>query len=123
LSQQQVQEWLEIATRKKWHHCKDLLERADFCLPTTCGYQFVSNGNNNKELKVHAMFAMEGLGMAVQLQHGIGHHFMGALFSHNTCLPVVESNGKLSVTNHEDNFSIIAWGGTGGRKEVAESSR
>lgn len=123
LSQQQLQEWRELAKGKKWHYCQKLLARNDFCLPTTCGYQFLYKGDDtHNQLEVKAMFAMEGLGMAVQLEHGIGHHFMGAWFSHCTCLPVCESNGLFSVTNHEDNFSIIGWGGTGGRKEVAESS-
>jgi hypothetical protein len=72
---------------------------------------------------VNAMFAMDGLGMAVRIEHGIGHHFMGAKFSHQTCLPVCRrrSDGKLSVTNHEDNFLLVGWGGTGGAKEAGSS--
>jgi hypothetical protein len=66
------------------------------------------------------MFAMDGLGLAMRIEHGIGHLFLGAKFSHQTCLPVCcqKSDGKLSVTNHEDNFLIVGWGSSGGSKEA-----
>ena len=74
-------------------------------------------------LEVDAYFAMEGLGLAVQLEHGILHHFMGAFFSHNTCLPVCRrlSDRFVTASNQENLMQIIGWGSCGGRREVAEA--
>lgn len=124
LTPTQVARWTERAEDNGWLHCLDLLYQKDFCLPTTCGYQFTFKDDVSRDsLEVNAMFAMDGLGMAVSIEHGIGHHFMGAKFSHQTCLPVCRrrSDGKLSVTNHEDNFLLVGWGGTGGAKEAGSS--
>jgi hypothetical protein len=45
-------------------------------LVTTCGYQFVCQGLAEKQLTenkmdVHAFFAMDGLGVAMPIQHGV----------------------------------------------------
>jgi hypothetical protein len=89
LSRNQVTEWREMADSRRWRHCQKLLLHPDFCLPTTCGYQFVFESEEAKRnLTPIAFFGMEGLGMAVQIEHGNTHHFMGAMFSHQTCLPL-----------------------------------
>jgi hypothetical protein len=125
LSPEQVQDWIAIAEEKKYHYCQELLGRAgtDFCLPTTCAYQIVFKGDAQKDLKVNAYFGMDGLGLSMPIVHGIGHHFLGAMFSHHTCLPLCHrlSDGKISASNHEDNCLIVGWGGTGGSREVAEA--
>ena len=67
---------------------------------------------------------MEGLGLAVQLEHGILHHFMGAMFSHQTCLPVLRrvSDGFVTASNHDNIMQIVGWGTCGGKREVAEAA-
>jgi hypothetical protein len=125
LSPEQVQDWMAMAEENKHYYCQELLGRAgtDFCLPTTCGYQIVFQGDAQKHLEVNAYFGMDGLGLAMQIVHGVGHHFLGAMFSHQTCLPLCHrlSDGKISASNHEDNCLIVGWGGTGGNREVAEA--
>jgi hypothetical protein len=97
------------------------LKHPYFCLPTTCGYQFVFESEESQaNLTPLAFFGMEGLGMAVEIEHGTAHHFMGAMFSHQTCLPLCrESNGKLNASNSSSEFLILAWGTSGGRREAA----
>ena len=101
-----------------------LLNEEDFCLPTTCGYQFVFQGDAEKELDVHAFFAMDGLGVAMAIDHGVMQHFMGAMFSHQTCLAIMHhrNDGRVSLSNADDDFLIIGWGSSGGRTEVAEKN-
>jgi hypothetical protein len=95
----------------------------NFCLPTTCGYQFVYNKGARTQLGVDAFFAMNGLGMAMRIEHGIGHHFMGAMFTHNTCLPVCwNAAGQMTICNIDNNLRIIGWGTSGGFREVSEHS-
>jgi hypothetical protein len=122
LSPIQVTEWRQTADSRRWRHCQKLLRHQDFCLPTTCGYQFVFDSEEAKRnLTPFAFFGMEGLGMAVQIEHGTAHHFMGAMFSHQTCLPVCRGpNGNFNANNNNNDFLIMAWGTSGGRREVAE---
>jgi hypothetical protein len=76
-----------------------------------------------RNLTAFAFFGMEGLGMAVKIEHGTAHHFMGAMFSHQTCLPVCRGpNGNFSANNNNNDFLILAWGTSGGRREVAEAA-
>jgi hypothetical protein len=64
---------------------------------------------------------MDGLGLAMKIQDGVAQHFMGGMFSHQTCVPVVQrSDGRVSVSNHEGNFLIMGWRSSGGKREVAE---
>jgi hypothetical protein len=123
LTKGQVKAWTETAKERKWTHVLKSLEAEGFCLPTTCAYQFVfDDGDRKDQLKVKAMFSMEGLGLAVPIVHGVAHHFMGAKFSHHTCLPVCQeqSSKKVNASNHDDDFLIIGWGSSGGRKEVSQ---
>jgi hypothetical protein len=121
LTKDQLMKWKRIAIEKKWKCCLKLLEEPHFCLPTTCGYQFVYQGDAKECLQVRAFFAMDGLGLAMQIEHGVAQHFMGAMFSHQTCVPVCccKTDGRLSISNHDDNFLIVGWGDSGGHKEVS----
>jgi hypothetical protein len=122
---------LATSSRKQWMKDKKkaslesllmLCGDKDFCLPTTCGYQFVFQGDAAKEeLEVSAFFKMDGLGVAIDIQHGVMQHFMGAMFSHQTCLPIVQKDGRLSANNADNNFLIVGWGSNGGSAEVAEA--
>jgi hypothetical protein len=74
------------------------------------------------ELGVDAYFGMSGLGLAMRIGHGIAHHFMGAMFTHNTCLPVCwNAGGQVTATNSNNNCQIIGWGTSGGFREVSEA--
>ncbi|CAB9520938.1 expressed unknown protein [Seminavis robusta] len=82
-------------------------------LPTTCAWQFVfRNTGASQHLKIHQHFTMHGLGVAMPIQHGLGHHFYGGVFEHNTSLCLVEctKDGLVSLSNHDDHFILFAWG-------------
>ena len=128
LTKEQRQEWKMASEQNGWTFCKTLLSSPDFCLPTTCGYQFCfSSEEVTQQLSIMAFFSMEGLGLAVQLEHGIFHHFMPAMFSHRTCLPVCKigtsSSTMLSCCNSDNTFLIVGWGNSGGKKEVRASNK
>jgi hypothetical protein len=126
LTGEQKQEWSRKALQNRWGYCQKLLEHQDFCLPTTCGYQFCfKTPHHSQTLAVKAYFSMEGLGMAMKLEHGIGHHFMGSTFVHHTCIALVENTrtGELTAANYDDNFLLVAWGTNGGRNEVFQKKR
>lgn len=118
----QMADWREKAEKAKWLSCMKLLDYDGCCLPTTCGYQFVFR--DAVIYDVRAYFAMDGLGLAVALEDGVGHHFMGSLFSHNTCLCVCtrRDNGMVSASNQDNNFLVVGWGTSGGRREFAEAA-
>jgi hypothetical protein len=123
LAKDQMQEWSEEAVKKNWTYCQRLLKNPLFCLPTTCCYQWCFNGATiHRELQVNAHFSMEGLGLAMRLQHCTSHHFLGGAFTHNTSIASIRrySDGFVSCTNSEDKVLIVAWGGFGGRKEVKQ---
>jgi hypothetical protein len=122
LSKDQKSQWLAKSRSKGWTYCESILEHPMFCLPTTCAYQFCFNDvNASKELQVKAFFSMEGLGLARPIVHGISHHFMGAAFTHNTCIPILRRyrDQLLNCSNSDNRVLIVGWGSHGGRKQVA----
>lgn len=125
VSKKQVQEWKNLAVRKKWKYCLKVLQQKNFCLPTTCGYQVVlKNENVRNLLQVKSYFGMFGLGMAMQIEDGYLHHFMGALFSHQTCVCLCKriDDGKVCANNNDNQLLIIGWGTCGGKREVTEAA-
>jgi hypothetical protein len=74
---------------------------------------------------VNAFFGMSGLGLAMPIEDGIVHHFMGALFSHQTCLCVCKRqvDGWMSASNLDNQFILVGWGSSGGSREVKEASQ
>jgi hypothetical protein len=114
-------QWMKDKKKASLESLLMLYDDKDFCLPTTCGYQFVFQGDAEKELEVSAFFKMDGLGVAMPIEHGVMQHFMGAMFSHQTCLPIVQKDGRLSANNSDNNFLIVGWGSNGGSAEVAEA--
>jgi hypothetical protein len=122
LSEEQIRDWQKIAAENKWKSCSRILANPDVCLPTTCGYQFVVNDDQNDVLDVFSFFAMNGLGMAMRIEDGIVHHFMGNMFSHQTCLVTCGRNdGNICASNLDNRLVIVGWGTSGGRREVSEA--
>jgi hypothetical protein len=118
LTKSQAKEWQGICQDKNWILSEKLCKFHHFCLPTTCGYQFCFSSENDKQdLQIQAFFSMEGLGLAVTLEDGLFHHFMAGIFSHRTCLPTARKLHKISCHNN-DEFLLVAWGTSGGSKEV-----
>jgi hypothetical protein len=116
--------WLQRAKKNKWEYCVGLIEAAtdDFCLPTTIGYQFCFSANERSDgIKVKAFFSLEGLGLAMEIVDGIGHHFMAAAFSHHSCLPLHSTHpDHVSCSNEKDMFLLVAYGISGGNREARE---
>lgn len=117
----QLQHQLECMTDPSL--CR-LFERFKIGLPTTCGYQFLFNLENPSinpaNLCPMQYFSCDGLGLAVQIQHGRSHSFLGWVFSHRTtaCILYDSTNLQLYLNNLHDIFMVYAWGRTGGSKEV-----
>jgi hypothetical protein len=80
-------------------------------LPTTCGYQFLWNGDGT-DLSPSQYFSCDGLGFAVEIQDGSSHHFLGWVFSHRTTACVVQNTftKRVHLTNRENQFMVFAWG-------------
>ena len=96
-----------------------------FSLPTTCGHQFVFKDKMAQEsIMVDQFFSLDGLGLAVEIVNGIGHHFCAAAFAHRTCLCVVrDSRCGVRITNCFDDFSVFAWGAGGGPRDPEAARR
>jgi hypothetical protein len=92
--------------------------RAQF--PDATRVQLTHNAALFARKRVYAFFSMDGLGLAVLMEDGVGHHFLGASFSHRTSLCVCKrkTDGKLSSCNVNDDFLILGWGSTGGSREA-----
>jgi hypothetical protein len=82
----------------------------NFCLPTTCGYQFlVRDGCEN--IFPSQFFSMGGLGIAIIIENGLVHNFLGRVFSHQSCVALRhDAEGKVCLNNHQDDVCIFAWG-------------
>lgn len=116
-------QWLDRATTNGWKHCVKLLhaDTDDFCLPTTIGYQFCFHDREiPTDFAISAFFSMEGLGLAMQIDDGVGHHFMGSVFSHHSCLTLHSKEGQVSCCNDEDAFLLVAFGTSGGGREAKD---
>jgi len=89
-----------------------LMQLKGACFPTTCAYQFIhKNPAEPKYTHVEQMFAMEGLGLAMCITHGIAHNFQAAAFSHRSCLcRVWDLHNLVLVANNDDDFLLFAWG-------------
>ena len=123
LRKEQVEEWKSNAKVKGMKHCLRVFNHENFCLPTTCGYQFLYNGDTAKNWHVHAYFGLDGLGMTMKIEDGVVQHFLGAMFSHSTCVTVCErEDGQMTASNSDDKFLILGWGSSGGGREVAEAA-
>ena len=121
----QLAVWKEMAEMNKWSSVLRLLNYDGCGLPTTCGYQFAFANHASFHVKVKAFFAMYGLGIAVGLEDGIAHHFMGSLFSHSTCLCVCErgeEDSMVTASNRDSNLLVIGWGTSGGSREYREAA-
>jgi hypothetical protein len=130
LTKDQVEAWKAKCQEKNWSYCKELLDHPMFCLPTTCAYQFVYNDAPDSpefrsEFSVTAFFSMEGLGLAMPLQHGISHNFMGGAFAHHTSIPYRRCyhTKEISCSNADNRILIVGWGKTGGKKTVKNKTK
>jgi hypothetical protein len=90
-----------------------------FCGPTTCGYQFLYKDDGLKQtMKPCQYFCLNGLGLAMEIQDGIGHTFLASSFSHQTSLCVARiqqgEQDSIRMLNMDDNFLLFAWGNSSG---------
>jgi len=136
LSSSELKEWIQETrvksmesesekVKRSQSYLLKLLSKKDFGLPTTCGYQLLSRDLSLENHDLLAFFSMVGLGLAMPLEDGVMHHFMGSMFTHNTSLPLLlrKSDGKITCSNSDDNFLILGWGTSGGSKEAAAARK
>ena len=96
---------------------------SDVCFSTTCGYQILKNkslpSDSLRIIKLLQYKALNGLGLALELEDGLVHHFMGSLFTHQTCQFVgTLSDKRITFNNDTDSCTMLAWGEGGGDKEA-----
>jgi hypothetical protein len=54
---------------------------------------------------------MGGLGIAIIIENGLVHNFLGRVFSHQSCVPLRhDAEGNVCLNNHRDDVCIFAWG-------------
>lgn len=94
---------------------KEAISYPEFGLPTTCGYQVLGE---SRDAKYSQYFCLGGLGIAVAIEHGSTHHFMGSMFKHNTGVAVLyHSNGNISIGAADPSILTFAWGKAGGSEQ------
>ena len=87
--------------------------------PTTCVWQFAFRLDFiQKQFKPHHHFVLDELGLSIEIDDAICHHFMGGAFSHCTGLCVLENEREVVVNNANDWFKVFAWGRGGGSKNA-----
>ena len=90
----------------------DIYKNLNFGLPTTCGYNKLSVTGNEK--KIEGWFIVGPL--ALPIENGAVHHFLGWTFPHCTTVPYLRRDGKIYTLNTKDEETyIFAWGSSGGR--------
>ena len=89
---------------------------------TTCGIQFpkTDEGMRHPEAKIVVcqVFLMLGLGMSIRMCNFMTHIFLGGLYQHCTCVPIVIVDGMVYFGKHPY-INIVNWGeGTPDTPEV-----
>jgi hypothetical protein len=64
----------------------------------------------SSEFKVLHHFVMPFMGIAVQLDDSVCHHFMAGTFAHCTGLCLLSKDNYVKVNNSEDIFHVFGWG-------------
>jgi hypothetical protein len=99
-----------------------LLNFGEVSFPTTLGYQHVWKHEGDKgKYKVLHHFVMPGMGLAMNLEDSICHHYMCGAFKHCTGLCVLEdmtenASYPVVVNNKDDFFQIFAYGRAANKK-------
>ena len=80
---------------------------------TTCGMQLVptEEGKLHPDARIYVCqaFLMLGLGMTIRMPNYISHTFMGGVFQHCTCVPVIIVDGMVFFGKHPY-ITIVNWG-------------
>jgi hypothetical protein len=100
-----------------------LIKLKGFGLPTTCGYQFVMKEMYNHSYQANQFFSLDGLGIAIPISDGLRHYFYASSFAHRTCLCLKQLGSQISITNEKDDFTILAWGASGGKTTAAAATK
>ena len=83
------------------------------------------NGKGVGEQVFEILHVMHGLGLAMPIAHGRGHHFLGAAFSHATsaCVSSPSEDGDTVVWNNGSEVLVFAWGEGGGSKTAKAAQK
>ena len=92
------------------------IEDFGISVPTTCGIQFIRTAkglaNPKSNIIVCQVFLMLGLGLSLRMCNYMTHVFMGRVFSHCTCMPIIVVDGKAYFGSHPY-IDIVSWGASG----------
>ena len=112
LSKNQVESFKCIISPSS-HYERRWVESTNSCIYTTCGYQFVPKypSKGRSFVRPTQYFSLEGLGLAMNIQHGIAHNFLAAMFVHSTTLATkTYLDGSITSGNNDDDCQVFAWG-------------
>ena len=102
----------DVEIRTKTEYAKTFIERLGFGVPTTCGYQFVNDEDDeeNDDFECFQYFVMPGLGICVRVRENSTHGFYAFSFTHLTAIPLVISKGRLYIHLPGSDFTVFVWG-------------
>jgi hypothetical protein len=111
----------EFAENAKTNYEKKLVTSPFFCMPTTCAYQVLWNGEHDTK-KLRQYFVCRGLGnLTLPIGDGFCHHFLGGSYRHYSSIAYVEdyvqkTQSTTIITNNLKNevVSVLGWGRSGG---------
>ena len=93
------------------HLQRRFLKNNNFSTYTTCGYKVLQKFDFNDEKNhLRAFFLYNSLGIAIEIPHkqSCYHTFDATSCTHQTTIPILEE--EQSISFHNENLSIFAWG-------------
>ena len=98
--------------KARLQYARNMISTVGIGVPTTCGHCiFIGENSIFAEDDVMAYFCCNDLGISMQLQSNMYHHFHGYGFSHQTSVPIVVKDKKVYYTN--TGVHTLAWGNGG----------
>ena len=97
---------------------KEIRDMFAWGCPTTCCYRHVfANADDAKAYKVEQDFHFRDLNISVEINDSTFIHFYGWAGEHQTSFCSLKKDGKVSLKNTDNIFTMFAWG-TGGSTDT-----
>ena len=98
--------------KARLQYARTMINTVGIGVPTTCGHCiYIDEKSKFGEDDVMAYFCCNDLGISMQLQSNMYHHFHAYGFSHQTSVPIVVKDKKVYYAN--TGVHTLAWGNGG----------
>ena len=98
--------------KARLQYARTMINTVGIGVPTTCGHCiYIDEKSKFAEDDVMAYFCCNDLGISMQLQSNMYHHFHAYGFSHQTSVPIVVKDKKVYYAN--TGVHTLAWGNGG----------